>query len=141
VQRQLLSESENIASIEIGNEIVNGQGQLIIQHYEITVEYLAALRSFSELDAEENRPWAANLELAWFPINTFQLSARIEASGDVADEPELQYGLSAAWLIGGRVNMAVDYLYGRFKNDFAFDDDENEITTRHLLAAQFSIEF
>jgi hypothetical protein len=37
VQRQLLSESENIASIEIGNEIVNGQEQLIIQHYEITV--------------------------------------------------------------------------------------------------------
>ncbi len=110
-------------------------------HYEITAEYLAALRSFKELDKQENRPWAANLELAWFPTPYFQLAARAEASSDIADQPRRQYGLSAAWLISGHINISVDYLFGQFKNDFAFDDDDNEIDTRHLLAAQVSIEF
>lgn len=108
--------------------------------YEFTAEYLGALRSFNELDAEENRPWAANVEFSWFPVHRVQLSARVEASGDIADEPQRQYGLSAAWLLADHVNIAVDYLYGHFRQDFAFDDD-NEITRRHLLTAQLSLEF
>lgn len=109
--------------------------------YEVTAEYVGALRSFNELDAEENQPWAANVEFSWFPVRRVQLSARIEASADLADEPQRQYGLSAAWLIADHVNFAVDYLYGHFRQDSAFDDDDHEITHRHLLAAQLSLEF
>lgn len=109
--------------------------------YEITAEYLGALKKFRELDPEEDKPWATNLELAWFPRDTFQLAARIETSSEVSDEPELQYGLSATWLIAGRINLAIDYLYGKYKNDFVFDDDDNEIEARHLVAGQLTVEF
>ncbi len=109
--------------------------------YEITAEYLGAIRDFDELEPEEDRPWAANLEVAWFPLNDFQFAARVETSGEVPDEPELQYGVSATWLIGYRVNLSVDYLYGVYKNDFVFDDDDNPIDSRHLVAAQLVIVF
>lgn len=109
--------------------------------YEITAEYLGALRSFSELDSEENRPWAVNLEAAWFPLDNFQLAGRVEASGEVPDEPQLQLGVSVTWLIGYRMNLSVDYLYGKFKDDFVFDDDDNKIDSRQLVAAQLSFEF
>ncbi|MEN8205147.1 MAG: LbtU family siderophore porin [Pseudomonadota bacterium] len=109
--------------------------------FEFTAEYLGALRSFSELDSEEDRPWAANVEVAWFPLNNFQLAGRIEASGEIPDEPELQLGVSATWLIGNRFNISVDYLHGKFRDDFVFDDDDNEINSRQLVAAQLSFEF
>jgi hypothetical protein len=109
--------------------------------YEITAEYLGAIRGFDELESEEDRPWAANLEVAWFPLNDFQFAARVETSGEVPDEPELQYGLSATWLIGYRVNLTLDYLYGVYKKDFVFDDDDNAIDSRHLVAAQLVIIF
>ena len=109
--------------------------------YEITAEYLGAVRSFDELDPEENRPWAANLEAAWFPLNDFQFAARVETSGEVPDEPQWQYGLSATWLIGYRINLSVDYLYGVYKKDFVFDDDDNRFDSRHLVAAQLNFIF
>ena len=109
--------------------------------YEITAEYLGALRSFAELDDNEDRPWAANLEVAWFPLHNIMLAARVEASDEVPDAPALQYGVSATWLIASRINIAVDYLHGKFENDFVFDDDDNEIDSRHLVAAQLSIAF
>ena len=109
--------------------------------HEITAEYLGALRSFSELDSEENLPWAVNFEAAWFLLDNFQLAGRVEASGEVPDEPQLQLGVSVTWLIGYRFNLSVDYLFGKFKDDFVFDDDDNEIDSRQLIAAQLSLEF
>ena len=109
--------------------------------YEITAEYLGVLRSFKELDREEDRPWSANVEVAWFPRNNFELAARVETSSEVSDQPEWQYGLSATWLVGYRINIAVDYLYGSYKDDFVFDNDDDEIDSRHLVAAQLSMEF
>ena len=55
--------------------------------YEITAEYLGAIRGFDELEPEEDRPCAANIEVAWFPLNDFQFAARVETSGEVPDEP------------------------------------------------------
>jgi hypothetical protein len=109
--------------------------------YEITAEYLGALRGFDELDPEEDRPWGTNFEVAWFPLHDFQFAARIETSSEVPDEPKLQYGVSATWLIGYRINLTLDYMYGVFKKDFAFDDEDNPIDTRHLVAAQLAMEF
>ena len=109
--------------------------------YEITAEYLGALRGFDELDPEEDRPWAANLEVAWFPLDDCQFAARLETSREVPVEPEWQYGLSATWLIGYRINLSLDYLYGVYKKDFVFDDDDNPIDSRHLVAAQLTFEF
>jgi hypothetical protein len=109
--------------------------------YEITAEYLGALRGFDELEPEEDRPWSANLEVAWFPLYELQFAARIETSGEVRDEPQLQYGLSVTWLIANRINVSLDYLYGKYKDDFVYDDDDNPFDSRHLVAAQIAIEF
>jgi hypothetical protein len=109
--------------------------------YEVTAEYIGALRNIAELDDNEDRPWAANIEVAWFPLYNIMVAARVEASDEVPDAPVLQYGVSATWLIGRRINIAVDYLHGKFENDFVFDDDDNEIDSRNLVAAQLSIAF
>ena len=136
---QYLADFNNQYLRRVGGLDVNGLiGREI---YEITAEYLGAIRSFDELDPEENRPWAANLEVACFPLNDFQFAARVETSGEVPDEPQWQYGLSATWLIGYRVNLSVDYLYGVYKNNFVFDDVDITINSRHLVAAQLNFIF
>lgn len=109
--------------------------------FEITAEYLGATSGFDEIDPEADRPWAANLEIAWFPRHNFQLAGRIEGSQEVEDEPEVQVGISATWLIVNRINLSVDYLYGRYQDNFVLDDDDNEIRSRQLLVAQLVFEF
>jgi len=37
IELELVSETEYIASIELGNEIVDGQGKTIIKQYEINI--------------------------------------------------------------------------------------------------------
>lgn len=39
------------------------------------------------------------------------------------------------------MNLAVDYLYGEFKNGFVFDENDNELKSRNLFAAQVVVEF
>jgi len=136
---QLLDDFDNKYEHRVGGLAVNALFGW--ETHEITAEYVGALRSFNELDSVEERPWAANLEIAWFPRNNLQLAARLEASGDIPDEPAFQTGLSATWLIGYRLNITLDYLYGKFRNNSVFDDNDNEIDDRHLVAAQLSFEF
>jgi len=138
-EEQYLEDFNNKYRRRVGG--INVNALIGRETYEITAEYLGAIRDFDELEPEEDRPWAANLEVAWFPLNDFQFAARVETSGEVPDEPELQYGVSATWLIGYRVNLSVDYLYGVYKSDFVFDDDDNPIDSRHLVAAQLVIIF
>ena len=138
-EEQYLEDFNNNYLRRVGG--VNVNALIGRETYEITAEYLGAIRGFDELEPEEDRPWAANLEVAWFPLNDFQFAARVETSREVPDEPEWQYGLSATWLIGRRINLSLDYLYGTYKKDFVFDDDDNVIDSRHLVAAQLAIEF
>ena len=138
-EEQYLEDFNNDYSRRVGG--LNAHALIGRETYEITAEYLGALRGFDELDPEEDRPWAANLEVAWFPLDDFQFAARIETSREVPDEPEWQYGLSATWLIGYRINLSLDYLYGVYKKDFVFDDDDNPVDSRHLVAAQLTFEF
>ena len=136
---ELLEDFDNRYRRRVGG--INAHALIGGDGFEITAEYIGALQDFEELDDSEDRPWAANLEVAWFPLHDIMLAARIETSDEVPDAPELQYGLSASWLVGRHINIVVDYLYGEFANDFVFDDDDNEIDSRHLLAAQLSLAF
>lgn len=110
-------------------------------HYEVTVEFIQAVREFSEFNEAANKPWAANLELAWFPRPTYQFALRFETSDELEDQPEHQFGLSTTWLIGGYINLAAEYLYGEFKNGFATDDDDNELDSNSQIAARISVKF
>ena len=98
--------------------------------FEITAETVIADRSFNEFDSNANQPWAANLEVAWFPKPSYQFAVRIEASHELIDQPQRQYGVSAAWRIGQHIGLAADFLYGTFKNNFVLDDNDNEIDSR-----------
>ena len=66
---------------------------------------------------------------------------RLEYSDELADEPEWQYGMSVSWRLHRNINIAVDYLYGDYKDGFVTDDNDNELRHRNLLAAQLAIEF
>ena len=110
-------------------------------HAVMTAEMVAADGKFGELDTEEDQPFAANVELAWLPHPVYQLAARVEYSDELADEPEWQYGVSVAWRIGRHVSLAADYLYARYRRGFVTDDEDHTLHDRHLLAAQFALEF
>ena len=107
----------------------------------VTAEMVRAAGKFDELDPEEDQPVAWNLELAWFPRPEYQIAVRLEHSDELADQPEWQYGVSVSWRIWRNVGLAVDYLYGEYKDGFVEDDRDNELRHRNLVAAQLAIEF
>lgn len=111
-----------------------------LDDFEITVEMAKAIGTVSEFDADLDKPWAWNVEVAYFPWPSMMVAARIEASEELFDEPERQYGLTATWRIREHVTLAADYLFGTFKRDFAFDNNGEELRSRNWIAAQISIE-
>jgi hypothetical protein len=142
-----LAESDALLLDDFDNRYENRVGGWNIyilrgmEPFEFTLEAVAAAGHYRELDASEDEPWAANLEIAWFPRPAIQFAARVERSGELADEPKWQYDISAARRIGKYISIAVDYLYGEYQNDFVFDDDDNELDQRNLFTAQFGLEF
>lgn len=108
--------------------------------FEITIDIAKAIGTVSELDADLDKPWAWNVEVAYYPRPSLMLAGRIEASEEMFDEPERQYGITATWRIREHVTVAADYLYGTFKSDFAFDDNDQELRSRNWIAALLSIE-
>jgi len=111
------------------------------RHFEVTTELIRAMREFPELEDATNKPWAANLELAWFPQPAYQFALRYEASNELEDQPEHQVGLSATWLIGSHINLAAEYLYGEFKNGFVSDDNDHELDSNNQISARIGVEF
>ena len=110
-------------------------------NYEFSAEIVQASRSFTELDEHVDKPISYNLELAYFPTTSTQFALRFEHSDELSDQPHWQYGVSATWRPIDRVNISLEYLYGRFQNNFAFDDEEHELNERHLVALQLALEF
>ncbi len=109
--------------------------------WDISLEFLAAARSFRDLapDADEPRAW--NVEIAYFPRDTWELAARMERSDELADQPERQYGIAANWLAFQTVSVSLEYLRADYKPGFAFDIDGNEFERRNLVAVRLSMEF
>ncbi len=112
-----------------------------IGKFEVTAELLHANYSFKEFENDENKPSAYNFEIVYFIRPTLQLAARYEGSDEFADQPHEQYGVSVSWRVLDQFSVTADYLHGRFKNDFVFDEDGNELDDRDLLAVQITFEF
>ena len=110
-------------------------------HFEITAEIVQANNRFREFNSKENKPVAYNIEFAYFPTPNFQVALRYEGSDEFSDQPTEQYGVSASWRLAERISITGEYLYGRYKNDFVIDDDDNEFDNRDLFAMQVAIEF
>lgn len=109
--------------------------------YEFTAEVVQAIDAFAELDNDSDKPFAYNLELAYFPTNTTQLAMRFEYSDELSDEPKWQTGVAATWRPDNNVTLSLEYLYGRYQNNFAFDDNDHELNDRHLIGLQMALEF
>ncbi|WP_279386915.1 LbtU family siderophore porin [Thiogranum longum] len=110
-------------------------------HFEVTAEFLGALRSFRELQADRNQPLAWNLEVTNFLNPNFDWALRLEGSDELEDAPELRYGASVSFRAGRYGSLTLDYLHSRFKHNFANDDAGNTLSHDDQFALQLSIAF
>ena len=106
--------------------------------FEFTAEILRATKTFKEFPKNADQPFAYNLELAYFPIQAFQVAGRVEHSEELMDEPAWQYGISVTWAPWESMTISADYLYGRYKKRFVFDDFDNPQTSHHIVALQLT---
>lgn len=109
--------------------------------FEVTAEYLQANNRFREFDANENKPDSFNVEFAYFPVSFVQLAARYEHSKEFRDAPRHQYGLAGTWAPTDHFTVTMEYLHGRYKNNFALDDNDNDLDDRDIVAIEMSLEF
>lgn len=111
------------------------------QYFELTAEMLRATHAFKEFPKNADQPFAYNVELAYFPLPAVQVATRLEHSEEVIDEPEWQYGISGTWAPWDNVTLSADYLYGRYKKGFVFDDFDNAQKSHHFTALQLTVGF
>ena len=139
-----LSESQEEILFDFNNNYLrrvpawNAYALIGLNSFEFTAEILRATHAFQEFPEETDQPFAWNLELACFPIESFQVSVRGEHSEELEDEPEWQYGISVTWAPWESVTVSADYLYGQYKERFAFDDFDNEQISHHQTALQLT---
>lgn len=111
------------------------------ENFEITAEVIQATTRFREFDAEEDKPKAYNIELAYLPNPNLLIAIRYEGSDEIEEAPEVQYGVNVTWQPISKVSFSLDYLHGKYKNNFVFDDDDNEFKDRDLIAVELGLEF
>jgi len=119
----------------------NAHALIGFEKFEATAEIVQANNRFREFDPEEDKPMAYNIELAYFPSSNIQFAIRYEGSDEISEEPKEQYGLSVTWIPLNRMNFTVEYLHGRYKNNYVFDDEDIEFEDIDQFAAQFVVEF
>lgn len=119
----------------------NAYALIGFDQFEITAEYVQANSKFREFDDSDDKPSAVNLELAYFPVATWQFAARYEHSDEFADEPADQYGIAATWAPVNRFTITAEYLYGKYKRGFVTDDDDNDQQSRDSIAIGLTYEF
>ncbi len=142
-----LAESEDELLFDFNHEYQrrvpawNAYARIGIPPIELTAEVLKAIRKFREFDNNANKPFAYNIEVAYFPVDYLQFAVRLEHSSNLADEPKWQYGLAGAWRPLNNVTISLDYLYGTYKKAFAFDDREQELSHHHMIGSQLTVAF
>jgi len=108
---------------------------------EITLETVQALGEFAELPDIANKPASSNIELAYFINRNLQVALRIAQSSELQSQPAKQYGASVAWRVFSNSTLSADFIHEKFKNNFNFDENGNEIKTIEHVAVQLSVEF
>ena len=108
--------------------------------FELTAEYISSLKSFDELDSDQNKPASYNIELSWFFNDSTQVAIRIENSDEFAEEPQWQYGIAFTWRLNDNLSISTEYLRAEYKNNFVFDDDR-ELEKHQQFGLQMSFEF
>ncbi len=110
------------------------------ERFDMSAEVLAATRSFRELEADRNQPWAWNTEFAYLIRPGLEVALRLEGSQGLEDAPELQTGIAWTWRVAAQASITVEYLLGRYDGALA-THDERPLQTSDRLAAQLSVAF
>jgi hypothetical protein len=116
----------------------------ITDAFEFSLEFVAALDDFQELEKDRNRPMAWNAEVDYFfPKADLDLAFRIERSRELEDQPELRYGAAITWYPHRQASLTIEYLRGEFDRDSFSLEREDDIPIRSLntMSARLTIEF
>ena len=137
--QHLLDEHEN----RFRNKVPALSGYMLwaSENYEITMEALGALESFTELGSDRDQPLAANLEFTHFLNPDIDWSVRIEGSHEIEDAPVIQLGLAINYKILQNVFITVEALRGYFRNSLATDDAGNNYDSATTFGALLSVGF
>lgn len=142
-----LAESDDRILASSGNRFsakvpaLSGYFLLVDENYEISLEALGALESFTELEDDRDQPWAFSLEFTHFLSPEFDWSFRLEGSQELEDEPELQLGIALNYRIFANVFMNVEVLHGYYKDSFAFSEDGDAYESVTTFGTLLSIGF
>lgn len=142
-----LAESDGSLLADSGNSYSqrvpawNGNILLGFDHIEMTAEVVQASRAFTEFEKGVDRPFAWNLELAYFPKYSVQYALRLGFSDELVGQPRWQYGVALTWRPFKNTSLSLEYLRNEYKKEFVLDDNDNELNSRDQVAAQLSIEF
>ena len=109
--------------------------------FEITAEFVRALGTFSELEADRNRPRAWNVELAYYPRNDFEWSLRLEGSNEVEDAPHLRGGAAVSWRFLKKASLTLEYLRATFKRGLGESSGDRELHKANQFGGQVTIDF
>ncbi|MEW8507735.1 MAG: LbtU family siderophore porin [Candidatus Thiodiazotropha sp.] len=116
----------------------------ITDSFEFSLEVVAALDDFQELEKELNRPVAWNAEVAYFfPDYDFDLIVRLDKSQELEEQPELRYGAAIIWYLDRRIILTMEYLHGQFEAESFAMEREDEIDIQHVntMSAKLTVEF
>jgi hypothetical protein len=138
---RILDDDHTIKRVAVASGYLLG----ITDAFEFSLEVVAALDDFRELEKTLNRPVAWNAEVIYFfPKSDFDLAFRFEQSRELEDEPEYRYGAAITWYLDKRVSLTMEYLRAQYDADsFAIDRDEDDISIQYVntMSAKVSIVF
>ena len=111
--------------------------------FELTGEIVHATEAFQEFEQKADKPLSYNIELAFYPprFQWIQFAVRYEHSAELEDEPKSIYGIGTTLRPLDNLSLSFEYLKGKFKKGFSFDDNDNEQTKYDLIAIMGTIEF
>jgi len=138
-EQRLLSDSDDRYETRVDAMSAYAVGGF--DRFEVSAEFLGALGSFTELEADRDRPRAWNVELAFFPTRSFAAALRLEGSEELEGAPRRQAGLALTWRVTRNASLTLEYLQGRFKRGLAQDSEERDLNRVHRIGAQFTLAF
>ncbi len=136
-QERFLNDSNQLYENRV--PALSGYALVGYHQFEVTAEFVHALSSFEELDSEQNKPRAWNIELAYYPKNDLELALRYEGSKEFEDGPEYKIGIGTTWRATKHIYLSLEYLNGRFQQEFSEDAEEPSRRKVHQFGARISI--
>jgi hypothetical protein len=109
--------------------------------FEVTVEFVRALGTFTELEPDRNRHRAWNVEVAYYPRNDFEWSLRLEGSNEVEDARHIRGGAAVSWRLLKKASLTLEYLRATFKRGLAEDSGDRELHKADQFGGQITIDF